>query len=143
MTIVPDGTGVEVDALVQNKDIGFVQEGQAAEIKVEAFPFTRYGLVGGKVRKLGRDAASAPAQGALPPPPGAPATSPGASGPPAEFAYPAKLTLAQDWMEIDGRREPIRIGMRVSGEIKTGGRRVIEYLLSPVVQAVKEAGRER
>jgi hemolysin D len=33
--------------------------------------------------------------------------------------------------------------MRVSAEIKTGDRRVIEYLLSPVMQAVQEAGRER
>ena len=51
--------------------------------------------------------------------------------------------MAQDWIEVNGRHEPIRPGMRVSAEIKTGERRVIEYLLSPVVQAVKEAGRER
>jgi hemolysin D len=136
MTIVPDGTGIEVDALVQNKDIGFVQEGQDAEVKLEAFPFTRFGLVNGKVRKLGRDAANGPAAGT---PAGANA---GAAGP-AELAYPAKVSLAQDWIAIDGRKEPIRVGMRVSAEIKTGDRRVIEYLLSPVVQAVKEAGRER
>jgi multidrug efflux pump subunit AcrA (membrane-fusion protein) len=48
-----------------------------------------------------------------------------------------------DWIGVDGRHEPIRAGMRVSAEIKTGSRRVIEYLLSPVMQAVKEAGRER
>ena len=44
MTLVPDGTGIEVDCLAQNKDIGFVGEGQD---KLEAFPFTRYGLVPG------------------------------------------------------------------------------------------------
>jgi hemolysin D len=65
------------------------------------------------------------------------------SAPPAELAYPAKLTLLQDWIAVDGCHEKIRAGMRVSAEIKTGGRRVIEYLLSPVVQAAKEAGRER
>ncbi len=48
MTIVPDGTGIEVDCLVPNKDIGFVSEGQEVELKLEAFPFTRYGLVQGK-----------------------------------------------------------------------------------------------
>ena len=68
----------------------------------------------------------------------------GMSGaPPAELAYPAKVTLLQDWIPVDGRHEQIRAGMRVSAEIKTGERRVIEYLLSPVMQAVKEAGRER
>jgi HlyD family type I secretion membrane fusion protein len=145
MTIVPDGTGIEVDCLVLNKDIGFVSEGQQAEVKLEAFPFTRYGLVQGRVRKLGRDAATNPNAA----PPGSmaamaqPMTSGNPSAPPSELAYPAKVTLLQDWIAVDGRHEPIRAGMRVSAEIKTGDRRVIEYLLSPVMQAVKEAGRER
>jgi hemolysin D len=145
MTIVPDGTGIEVDCLVPNKDIGFVGEGQDVEVKLEAFPFTRYGLVQGRVRKLGRDAATNPNAA----PPGsaaaiAQAPPPSAAGAqPAELAYPAKVTLLQDWILVDGRHEKIRSGMRVSAEIKTGDRRVIEYLLSPVMQAVKEAGRER
>jgi hemolysin D len=144
MTLVPDGTGIEVDCLVQNKDIGFVTEGQDVEVKLEAFPFTRYGLVPGRVRKLGRDAATNPnaapgTAAAL-----AAAQQSGPQGaPPAELAYPAKVTLLQDWILVEGRREKIRAGMRVSAEIKTGDRRVIEYLLSPVMQAVKEAGRER
>jgi hemolysin D len=143
MTIVPDGAGIEVDCLVQNKDIGFVQEGQDVEVKLEAFPFTRYGVVRGRVRKLGRDAAANPA-----PPPGSAAAlmtqGAGASpGAPAELAYPANVTLLQDGIAVGDRREPIRPGMRVSAEIRTGQRRVIEYLLSPVMQAVKEAGRER
>jgi hemolysin D len=145
MTIVPDGTGIEVDCLVPNKDIGFVSEGQDVELKLEAFPFTRYGLVQGRVRKLGRDAATNPNAA----PPGSLAaiaqapTNGTSSAPPAELAYPAKVTLLQDWILVDGRHEKIRAGMRVSAEIKTGDRRVIEYLLSPVMQAVKEAGRER
>jgi hemolysin D len=136
MTIVPDGTRIEVDALVQNRDVGFVQEGQEVEVKLDAFPFTRYGLVPGRLRKLARDAAMPAASGPA---------SPGAAGaaPSGELAYPAKVSLLQDWIEVDGRREPIRPGMRVQAEIKTSDRRVIEYLLSPVVQAVKEAGRER
>jgi hemolysin D len=145
MTIVPDGTGIEADCLVENKDIGFVSEGQDVELKLEAFPFTRYGLAKGRVRRLGRDAATNPnaappgstAALAQPPQPG------NSTAPSAELAYPAKVTLLQDWIEVDGRHEPIRAGMRVSAEIKTGDRRVIEYLLSPVMQAVKEAGRER
>jgi len=100
----------------------------------------------GKVRRLGRDAATNPNAA----PPGslaAIAQTPQQQGssppPPAELAYPAKVTLLRDWIEVDGHQEKIRAGMRVSAEIKTGSRRVIEYLLSPVMQAVKEAGRER
>ncbi|WP_076858866.1 HlyD family type I secretion periplasmic adaptor subunit [Bradyrhizobium mercantei] len=142
MTIVPDGAGIEVDCMVPNKDIGFVSEGQAVEVKLEAFPFSRYGLVPGRVRKLGRDAATASNAGHGPAA-AQNAMSGIAGAPPAELAYPARVTLLQDWILVDGRREPIRSGMRVSAEIKTGDRRVIEYLLSPVLQAVKEAGRER
>ena len=63
--------------------------------------------------------------------------------PPPELAYPAKVTLLQDWIEVDGRHEKDPPRQRVWAEIKTGDRRVIEYLLSPMMQAVKEAGRER
>jgi hemolysin D len=146
MTIVPDGTGIEVDCLVANKDIGFVSEGQDVELKLEAFPFTRYGLIAGRVRRLGRDAATNP--NAAPGTAAALVTGSTSQAslngpPPAELAYPAKVTLLQDWILVDGHHEKIRAGMRVSAEIKTGDRRVIEYLLSPVIQAVKEAGRER
>ncbi len=138
MTIVPDGAGIEIDALVPNGEIGFVAEDQPVEIKLDPFPFTRYGLVRGHVRKLGRDAATGgqgPAQSGGPPA--------GSGAPGGDLAYPAKVSLDQDWILVDGRREPIRPGMRVSAEIRTGDRRVIEYLLSPVVGAVQEAGRER
>jgi len=139
MTVVPDGAGVEIDAQVLNDDIGFVAEGQPVEVKLEAFPFTRYGLVKGRVRKLGRDAASAGPNGVTP---GSTAAAM-ATAAAADLAYPAKVTLDRDLLLVDGRHEPIRPGMRVSAGIRTGERRVLEYLLSPVVQAVQEAGRER
>ncbi len=138
MTVVPDGAGIEIDAGVENRDIGFVREGQDVEVKVDAFPFTRYGLVRGTLVHVGRDAA-VPAGGAHDA-----AGGPGGGAPPdGGLTYPAKVHLAQDWILAEGRREPIQPGMRVEAEIRTGERRVIEYLLSPVMQAVQEAGRER
>jgi hemolysin D len=53
------------------------------------------------------------------------------------------VTLARDWIDAEGRRQALQPGIRVSAEIRTGERRVIEFLLSPVVQVVSEAGRER
>lgn len=144
MTIVPDGTGIEIEANVENKDIGFVREGQEVEVKIDAFPFTRYGLIKGAVRKLGRDASSGSAtQGGPARDAAARAQANSAQAPGGDLAYPAKVTLSQDWIAVDDKRERLQPGMRVSVEIKTGDRRVIEYLLSPVVQAVSEAGRER
>ena len=119
MTFVPDEAGIEVEALVENKDIGFVHEGQEVAIKLDAFPFTRYGLVPGTVRKLGRDAATpqqvASAFGSAPS--GTPPSPSTASG---DFSYPARVALAQDWIMVDGKRESIRSGMHVSAEVKIG-----------------------
>ena len=148
MTVVPDGAGVEVEAQVGNGDIGFVREGQEVAVKLDAFPFTRYGLLKGHVRKLGRDAVQtgqAPsgtqsASGASAQQSAAGISAPAGSP---ELTYPAKVELLQDWIMVDGHREPVQAGIRVSAEIKTGERKVIDYLLSPVMQAAKEAGRER
>ena len=145
MTIVPDGTGIEVEAMVQNKDIGFVHEGQEVEVKLDAFPFTRYGLVKGRVRKLGRDAVQ-PGPGGSAAPAGSGSAASAASAqnaPPPDLAYPAKITLSRDFIMVENGPRKIEPGMHVSAEIKTGDRRAIDYLLSPIMQTVTEAAHER
>ena len=59
------------------------------------------------------------------------------------FHYPATLTLGQKEILVDGKRLRLSPGMNVTAEIKTGQRRVIEYLLSPLVKAGSESLRER
>ena len=145
MTVVPDGAGVEVEAQVGNGDIGFVREGQEVAVKLDAFPFTRYGLLKGHVRKLGRDAVQTGQVAGTGPTTSAQQSAAGVAAPAGapELSYPAKITLDQDWIGVAGKHEAVQAGMRVSAEIKTGDRKALDYLLSPVMQAVKEAGRER
>jgi hemolysin D len=134
MVIVPDGSDVEVEAQVLNKDIGFVHEGQRVRVKLEAFPFTDYGLVEGRVVTISRDAVQQD------PPPGSEGQSKGqAPG----LIYAARIRLERNWIGVGGRRQPIGAGLAVQAEIKTGERRIIKYLLSPISQALDEAGRER
>ena len=144
MTIVPDGTGLEVEASVANDDIGFVREGQEVAVKIDAFPFTRYGLVKGVVRKLSRDAgrSAAPARTDMGTPAGegASGSAPQGAG---DLAYSAKVTLDPDWLAVEGKRERFQPGMRVAAEIWTGDRRALEFLLSPLRRTSAEAGRER
>ncbi|RFB76285.1 HlyD family type I secretion periplasmic adaptor subunit [Methylovirgula sp. 4M-Z18] len=162
MTIVPDAAdsppgapagrpaiAIEVDAMVQNSDIGFIREGQQVEIKVDAFPFTRYGLVKGVVRQLSHDAVQPNAQQqataeAIAASGGAPQNGANPAGAvPSDLIYPAKITLLTDKIQTETGAQRLQPGMRVSAEIKTGQRRVISYLLSPVIQAVTEAAHER
>ena len=122
MVIVPRDAQVTAEVVIDNKDIGFVNAGQAAEIKLETFPFTRYGTVPATVKSVTADAVNDEKRGAI---------------------FPAVLTLAQTSIAVDGKRITLSPGMNITAEIKTGKRRVIEYLLSPVQRALSESLGER
>jgi hemolysin D len=142
MMIVPDGSEVEIEAQVLNRDIGFVREGQEVRVKLEAFPFTEYGLVDGVVETISRDAVQQDAQLAGQTPGGGAAASTG-KAPAGGLVYTARIRLKRRWIGVAGRRRPIGPGLAVQAEIKTGERRIIQYLVSPIAQALDEAGRER
>lgn len=122
MSIVPIGGGFEVDAQVLDKDIGFVKQGQPVVVKLETFPYTRYGYLTGTIESVSHDAAQDDKLG---------------------LVFPARIKLDDDTLSIDGTKVRITAGMGVSAEIKTGQRRVIDYLLSPLETHVDEAMRER
>lgn len=146
LTVVPENKPLEVKALIANQDVGFVDVGQPAVVKVEAFPFTRYGTIGGSVDKVFRDAVDgrdAPeltdaANAARPQ-----GTAPGSQPKTQDLVFPATIRLAQHAIEVDGKEIALLPGMAVTVEIKTGRRRVIDYLLSPLREVASEAGRER
>ena len=122
MVIVPDAASVSAEVQLENKDIGFVAPGQDVAIKLETFPFTRYGTVKATVDKVTQDAVNDEKRGAV---------------------FPAMLRLHQTAIDVDGKQIRLAPGMNVTAEIKTGKRRVIEYLLSPIEKAGRESLRER
>lgn len=122
MIIVPEGAQMTAEVTLENKDIGFVNPGQEAAIKLETFTFTRYGTIGGKVTMVTADAVNDEKRGAI---------------------FPVTLALAANQIDIDGKMIRLAPGMNLTAEIKTGQRRVIEYLLSPIQKAGNESLRER
>jgi hemolysin D len=122
MVVVPKGGELIVEARVKNRDAGFVREGQAVEIKLEAYPFTRYGVAHGVVEHISRDAVEDQKEG---------------------LVFPVMVRLTQPWITIAGKRVMLTPGLAATAEIKTGDRRIISYLLSPLARRVEEAGRER
>jgi hemolysin D len=144
MRIVPSGATLEIECYLPNKDIGFVKEGQQAIVKVESFPFTRYGTIEAKVTRVARDAIPEPdadqqekdpTQPARRSPNGAPRTQ--------NLVFPVTLQLEKAAISIDGANMPITAGMAVTVEIRTGSRRILEYVFSPLVQIGSEAMKER
>ncbi|WP_315731459.1 MULTISPECIES: HlyD family type I secretion periplasmic adaptor subunit [unclassified Bradyrhizobium] len=144
MVIVPADSQLEVEAMISNRDIGFVSAGQDAEIKIDTFNFTRYGLVHGKVVTVSHDAIvrEKPADkqnGARPA--GALAETSEPAG--EEFIYSARVSLDQKQMQLEDKMVALAPGMAVSVEIKTGTRRIIEYLMSPLLRYKYESLRDR
>jgi len=125
MVIVPDGGPGEqlvAEVALENKDIGFVTIGQNAQIKLETFPFTRFGTIAATVQMVTADAVTDEKRGAI---------------------FPARLLLATNRIDVEGKLVRLTPGMNLSAEIKTGQRRVIDFLLSPVQRASQESLRER
>jgi membrane fusion protein, hemolysin D len=147
MTIVPGVAHIEAEALVLNRDIGFIEPGQPVVIKIDAFPFTRYGTLSGKVVHVSRDSvdshlASMTANASVTPI--APKTDATSSVPQLQdLVFPVTVSLMRASMTIDGKDIPLTPGMSATIEIQTGRRRILEYFLSPILETFSDAAHER
>jgi hemolysin D len=122
MVVVPQDSALEVEAFLENKDIGFVHAGQEAAVKVETFPFTKYGTIDSKVIHVSHDAIQDDKRGLI---------------------YSTRVRLAKATMQVEDKLINLTPGMAVTVEVKTASRRVIEYFLSPLMQYRDESLRER
>lgn len=122
MVVVPADQPLEVEAFFENKDIGFLRQGQAAEVKVETFQFTKYGTLGAELTSVSHDAISDEQRGLI---------------------YASRVRMARTSLDVDGAEVRLSPGMAVTVEVKTGQRRVIEYFLAPLLRHTDESLRER
>ena len=122
MLIVPVEEPLEVQAMLENKDMGFVEEGQTAAFKIDAFEYTKYGTIPARVVHVSRDAIKDEKRGLL---------------------YSVIVGLDKPTIKVKGQEMPLSAGMSVRVDIKTGTRRIIEYVLSPLIQHSKESLNER
>jgi HlyD family secretion protein len=108
LTLVPQA-GLFAEVFVPNKDIGFVKTGQQAKVRVDAFPYTRYGELQGRVSQIGADALA-----------------------PNEvqnfYRFPVKLELDRPYLESQGTRIPLRSGMAITTNLKLREKRVISLI---------------
>ena len=138
MMVVPDSKSLMVEAEVSDRDVGFVRAGQPVEIKVETFNFTRYGLLEGKVVRVSHDIVTTDDRGV-----GDAGQDSFSDRRPRPPSYVARISLNAATMVVDGVAQPLRPGMAVTAEIKTGRRSVIDYLLSPLARRANESLHER
>jgi hemolysin D len=122
MMIVPKDNPIEVEAYVENKDIGFVNPGQEAVVKIETFPFTKYGTINAEVAHVSHDAVNDEKRGLI---------------------FPARVALERAAIRVENKTVNLSPGMAVTVEVRTAKRRVAEYFLSPLLQYSDESLRER
>jgi hemolysin D len=143
LAVVPSDSRLEIEAMVSNRDIGFVHAGQDVETKVDTFNFTRYGLLHGQVLSVSQDAVIRDRQqdGSGGRPLGTANETSEPKG--QELNYSARISLDHTQMQIDDKMVNLSPGMAVTVEIKTGSRRILSYLLSPLLRYRQETLRER
>jgi hemolysin D len=145
MRIVPEDAVLEIECYLPNQDIGFVKEGQDAVVKIESFPFTRYGTINARVTRVARDAIPQPeaeqtetnSQKQMK------STQSGVAQRTQNLVFPVTLKPETTLIGIDGTNIPLQTGMATTVEIRTGSRRILEYIFSPLVQIGSEALKER
>jgi hemolysin D len=143
LVVVPSDSRLEIEAMVSNRDIGFVQPGHEAEIKVDTFSFTRYGLLHGRVLSVSQDAIIRERQQDRPNDRGLGTQNDTSEPKGQELNYSARISLDRTKMQIDDRMVTLSPGMAVTVEIKTGSRMILSYLLSPLLRYRQETLRER
>ena len=138
MTLVPKDEILRAEVWVSNEDVGFIHQGDFTKIKFASYQFQKYGMVDGQVAHLSADATDNTQQGAGS---SAPPTAKSPNGQP--YSYRALVDLKAQELIVDGIKHTLSPGMQVTAEIHLGTRTIFEYLLSPVMKAFQEAGRER
>jgi hemolysin D len=122
MQLVPKERTLVVEAGLANRDIGFVTHGQSAEVKLEAFPFMKYGVIHGEITNVSADAIEHEQLG---------------------LVFPIKASLLKEHIIVNGNSVDLQPGMQATVEVKTGQRRIIEFLLAPILRGLDEGIRER
>lgn len=122
MVIVPSNQPVEVEAMLENKDIGFVRPGQEVEVKVDTFTFTKYGVVHGTVQSISDDAIEDERLG---------------------LVYSTRIQLKESSIVVGSQQVALSPGMSIRAEVKTDKRKVIDYFLSPLSKYQNESLKER
>jgi hemolysin D len=144
--VTPSDGALRVEALVANADIGFVKLGQEVAVKLDAFPFTRFGALHGKVIAIATEAVDeqeAKRTFANATSPSNIGANPSAPGQPESFVFPVTVAIEETTMHAEGVTIPLSPGMTASVDIKAGSRKIIDYLLSPLARTVSEAMTER
>jgi hemolysin D len=123
LSIVPEESGLEIEAFFENRDAGFLKANQKAFIKLDAFPAERFGILSGVVTLVGADARKVE----------------GSAG----WVFSARVRPEKFSIEDGNTPHRLLPGMTGMIDVVTGERRLISYFFEPIVKAVQDGMGER
>ncbi len=106
-----------IKANVLNKDIGFVKPNMPVSIKIDTFDFQKYGILKGKVKSISKNSINDEQLGLI---------------------YEVYITLDNDTLLVDGKKQKISTGMTLNAEIEINKRRIIEFFIYPLIKYMDE-----
>ncbi|GAB4228227.1 MAG: HlyD family type I secretion periplasmic adaptor subunit [Elainellaceae cyanobacterium] len=120
LSILPDGQNLMLEVKVLNRDIGFIEEGMRAKIKLATFPFQEFGTINGEVVQISPNATTDQDLG---------------------LVYTARISLDRTTVAVpvQGREVELTPGMAATAEIVTRQRSVLTFLLEPITRRFSEA----
>lgn len=125
MMIVPDDVPLEFEVYADNKDIGFIKQGQEAEVKIDTFNFQKFGVVKAQVDEISADAVD------------------DVRDVEKNKKYRLTLQITDDNINIFGQKADLTPGMSVNAEIKIREKRIIDFFMDPFRRYTSESLRER
>ena len=124
VTLVPDNAKLYIAASIPAHDIGYVKAGETVRVKLDAYPFQRYGTLNGRLASISPD------------------SLPFSPDKPSQLVYRAQVQLTDATRALLRRGIRLRPGMVAAAQIKTGKRSIISYILNPVLRIGNESLKE-
>jgi len=118
LSILPDDDKLLLDVKVLNRDIGFIQEGMSAKVKVNTFPFQEFGTIDGTVTHISPNATVDENLG---------------------LVFRAHIELTETTIPVRGQAVELVPGMAATGDIVTRQKSVLTFLTEPITRRFSDA----
>jgi hemolysin D len=125
VTLVPDNADLYVEASVPSRDIGYLKLGDSVRVKLESYPFQRFGTISGVLAVISPD--SQPLK---------------EGDDKSQVIYRVQVKLDDKAAALLARSIHLKPGLVASAEIKTGGETIANYILHPIIRIGDESLRE-
>ncbi|MBJ6911355.1 HlyD family efflux transporter periplasmic adaptor subunit, partial [Vibrio cholerae] len=124
LNIIPETTELQVELYAPSRAVGFLQTGQSVGLRIDAYPFEKFGIQTGTIKRVTKSTLS----------PTEIKSKDQTIRSDAETLYRVIVALNKPTITVYGREEPLKVGMKVSADVYVETRQLYEWLLGPITR---------